>query len=112
MSSAPRMNLTQFCQLHGLPTSHDVQSHIHAGLRCAPTTKTYRRWFDSELKRLQAGRDECLRKFREAVANGEIIDADTCTDLERVAQGHEDHPATQAAKRLLAKRSARKKEVT
>ncbi|TEA78680.1 hypothetical protein [Allopusillimonas ginsengisoli] len=99
-----RMNLTQFAAMLGLPTSHDVESHIHAGLRSAPTTKTYKRWFDSELRRLQAGRDEAVRRFRAAVTAGEIVDADADVDLERVAQGHPDNISTQAAKRLLEKR--------
>lgn len=101
-----RMNLTQFAVSMGLPTSHDVESHIHAGLRSKPTTKTYQRRFDAELRRLQAGRDEAVRLFREAVASGEIVDADAAIDLERVAQGHPDNRSTQAAIRLLAKRRA------
>ena len=102
------MNLTQYCREHGYPTSHDVQSHIHAGLRSRPTTKTYQRRFDAELKRLQAGRDEGLLRFRKAVAAGEIIDADATLDLDRVAQGHPDNASTQAAKRLIEKRERRR----
>lgn len=107
VSGPRRMNLTQYCREHGYPTSHDVQSHIHAGLRSKPTTKTYQRWFDAELRRLQDGRDEGARRFREAIASGEIIDADATLDLDRVAQGHPDNASTQAAQRLLEKRAKR-----
>jgi len=105
-----RMNLTQFAVSVGLPTTHDVESHIHAGLRSKPTTKTYQRRFDAELRRLQAGRDEAVRRFRAAVAAGEIIDADSGVDLERKARGHPDNLSTQAALRLLEKRRARAQE--
>jgi len=98
------MNLTQFAVSRGLPTSADVESHIHAGLRSAPTTKTYQRWFDAKLAALQAGRDEATRLFREAIASGEIIDADVQVSLEQKAAGHPDNASTQAAQRLLAKR--------
>lgn len=101
-----RMNLTQYAVSVGLPTTADVQSHVHAGLRSKPTTKTYQRRFDAELRRLQAGRDEAVRRFRAAVAAGEIVDADSDVDLERKASGHPDNPSTQAARRLLAKRRA------
>lgn len=102
----PRMNLTQYAVSVGLPTTADVESHIHAGLRSRPTTKTYQRWFDARMRQLQAGRDEAVRRFRAAVASGEIIDSDAARDLERVAQGHPDNRSTQAARRLLAKRRA------
>lgn len=108
--TAPRMNLTQFATSQGLPTSHDVESHIHAGLRSKPTTRTYQRWFDAELARLQAGRDKAVRIFREMVAQGLIIDADADVDLERKTQGHPDNPSVQAARRLLEKRRALEKE--
>jgi len=101
------MNLTQYCREHGYPTSHDVQSHIHAGLRSKPTAKTYQRWFDARLSELQAGRDEGVRQFREAVTAGQIVDADANLDLERVAQGHPDNQSTQAARRLLDKQGKR-----
>ena len=104
----PRMNLTQFAISIGLPTSHDVQSHIHAGLRSKPTTKTYQRRFNERLRQLQAGRDEAVRRFREAVASGEIIDADAEVGLERKASGHTDNASTQAAIRLLKKRRAKR----
>ncbi|MGB6103636.1 MAG: hypothetical protein WBF88_07280 [Pusillimonas sp.] len=103
----PSINFVQFAKEHGLPTSHDVESHIHAGLRSKPTTKTYQRWFDKELARLQTGRDEAMRLFREAVASGEIADSDAVRNTERAAQGHPDNRSTQAARRLLEKRAAR-----
>lgn len=106
----PRMNLTQFAVAVGLPTTHDVESHIHAGLRSKPTTKTYQRRFDAELRRLQAGRDEAVRRFRAAVAAGELVDADSDVDLERKAAGHPDNASTQAALRLIEKRRNRAQE--
>lgn len=102
----PRMNLTQYAVSVGLPTTADVESHIHAGLRSRPTTKTYQRWFDARMRQLQDGRDEAVRRFRAAVAAGEIVDADADVDLERKAGGHPDNRSTQAARRLLAKRRA------
>lgn len=110
MSDAPMMNIVQFAVSVGLPTTHDVESHIHAGLRSKPTTKTYQRRFDAELRRLQSGRDEAVRRFRAAVAAGEIVDADAAVDLERKARGHPDNLSTQAAIRLLEKRRLRAQE--
>lgn len=110
MIAARKMNLTQFAVSVGLPTSHDVDSHIHAGLRSKPTTKTYQRRFDAELRRLQTGRDEAVHRFRAAVASGEIIDTDAHVNLQRKATGHPDNPSTQAARRLLEKRRVRVQE--
>ena len=70
-----------------------VQGHIHAGLRSAPQTKPYRRWFARRLAELQAERDEALAAL-----------VPEPRDLEKAAAGHPDNESTQAAQRLLAKR--------
>lgn len=105
IKTAPRtMNIAQFAKERGMITTQDVDSHIHAGLRSAPTTKSYARSNAAALSRLQAARDETVRLFREAVARGEIIDADSIADMERTARGMPENPSVQAAKRLLEKR--------
>lgn len=102
-----RMNLTQYAAMLGLPTSHDVESHIHAGLRSKPTTKSYQRWFDARLAELQSGRDEAVRRYWEAVACGEIRAETQGERLEGTAAGHPDNPSVQAARRVLEKRRTR-----
>ena len=104
--SAPMQTIEQFAKERGLLTDADVLSHIHAGLRSAPTTKTYQRWNERETKRLQAGVEETRRLYTQAVEAGEIISPASLGRIERLrlaAAGHPDNEATNAAKRLLAK---------
>lgn len=98
------VNLEQFAASRWLETRAHVQGHIHAGLRSAPTTKTYRRWYERELRRLIAASQETERAYAEAIASGEIVgpDMSRVAQLERTAAGHPDNPSTQAARRLLA----------
>lgn len=102
---AKTQNLAQFAAERGLVTEHDVQSHIHAGLRSAPTTKSYARWFEKRLAALQKARDETRAAYDAAVLAGELTPPARPT-LEEKASGHPDNPSTQAARRLLAKRDA------
>lgn len=104
----PIKNLYQFAAERGLITTADVQGHIHAGLRSAPTTKTYDRWNRTKLAELQTARDETTRLYEAAITSGEIETREQ-TRMERlheVAAGHPNSTATQAARRLLAKAEA------
>ncbi len=100
------MNLVQFAIETGGTTDHDVLSHIHAGLRSMPTTKTYRRFYDRTLAMLQAQRDATIAAYRLAIANGEICAPEPPT-LEQIAEG--DTQAAEAARRVLEKRKERLK---
>lgn len=104
------MGLTRFATTRGLKTMFDVRSHIHAGLRCAPTSKRYRKWYESETQRLLAASAETDRLYAEAVQRGEIVPP-TKPTLEDIAAGDPDRADTQAAIRVLAKRAARAKEL-
>ena len=89
----------------GRITDSHVDGHIHAGLRSAPTTKTYRRWNELELRRLQTASDETKRLYEAAIARGEIRSPKSLSRRERLeltAAGHPDNPSVQAARRLLA----------
>jgi hypothetical protein len=103
------MNFVQFCTQRGLTTDYDVESHIHAGLRSAPTTKTYKRWFEKRLNDLQGARDYAKAEYAKAIASGEIVVANETRRerLMRLAEGHPDNESVQAARRLLAKMQAR-----
>ena len=103
------MTLVQFAVERGLTTTADVQAHIHAGLRSAPTTKTYVRWNKRKLEQLQDERDATICAYRAAITAGEIKEPkQTGLDaLREKAAGHPDNPSVQAAKRLLAKVEAR-----
>lgn len=101
------MTLEAFAKARGLLTEADVQSHIHAGLRSAPTTKTYARWNKRKLAELQDAQDATVAAYEAAVDAGEIERPKPLT-LEERAAGHPDNPSTQAALRLLAKRNARR----
>ena len=106
MGEPEPMSLARFAQERGLKTMYDVRSHIHAGLRSAPQTKTYQRWYEAETKRLLAAAAETEAMYRKAIADGDIAEPRAAT-LEEKAQGHPDLASTQAAIRLLEKRAAR-----
>ncbi len=80
---------------HFLEAQAAVDSHIHAGLRSAPQTKTYRRWNARELSRLQAERDAARAEY-------EPTPESRIERLQAAAAGHPDNASTQAAQRLLA----------
>ena len=80
----------------------EVQGHIHAGLRSAPTTKSYRRWYDKRLRELQDARDEAKRDWdavKPVVSRKERLIAS--------ANGHPDLSSTKAAIRLCKKHGIR-----
>ena len=83
-------------RLKFLALDAEVQGHIHAGLRSAPTTKTYKRWYWKKLTDLQDARDAAREEWR-AVAAPEPSYRD---NLVRAANGHPDLDSTQAARRL------------
>ena len=99
-------NLAQWVRDHGGTTDYEVQGHIHAGLRSAPTTKTYKRWYDRRLTEIQDARDATVARYREALARGEFREPTRRERLERRARGHEDLPATHAARRVLTRMDA------
>lgn len=100
------MNIVQFAAKFGGITTADVDSHIHAGLRSKPQTKTYDRWWNKELKRLQDARDETERAYYDAVKTGKIKnpkDSPRLVKLYQTASGHPDNDSVQAARRLWIK---------
>lgn len=90
------MSFDAFCRKHSLTGSTDVFMHINASLRSQPTTKTFKRWNDNEIARLQAESAESKRMYREAIARGEIVEPRELT-LDEKCEGFYDNPATQAA---------------
>lgn len=99
------LNLEQYARETSGTTDADVQGHIHAGLRSKPTTKTYARWYDRKLRELQDARDATRTAYRAALASGELV-APERPSLDVVAAG--EGSAAEAARRILAKRAARK----
>jgi hypothetical protein len=100
------MNIVQYALKFGGVTDADVQGHIHAGLRSAPTSKTYQRWYQKRLRELQNARDETKRRYEASIASGEIAPPREMSRIERlreISKGHPDNAATQAAIRMLAK---------
>lgn len=78
----------------------EVQGHIHAGLRSAPTSKSYHRWYWRRLGELQDNRDV-------ARAEWEKVKPPEPSRAERLissANGHPDLASTHAARRLCEKR--------
>lgn len=105
---APRqMTLNQFLGENGYATDYEVLGHIHAGLRSAPQTKTYKKWNERKLNELYKSREAGVAAYREAIAAGLIKDPQSAMSrLDRLrlsASGHEDLASTHAARRLLAK---------
>lgn len=102
-------NLVQFAQERGLVTHYEVSSHVHAGLRSKPTTKTYQRWFDRRFAELRAAADETERLYAEAIERGEIAAPEEETHTERLLRASQgEGPRAEAARRVLAKRAAKK----
>lgn len=104
------LTFDEFMAREGLGLDTDVQMHIHAGMRSAPDTKTYKRWHAERLLELQAKRDSERMKawamYSDGVAAGLYREPTRIERLTRTAQGHDDNPSVQAARRLLAKMSA------
>lgn len=98
------MNIERFAYLYGGTTTSDVQAHIHAGLRSAPTTKTYKRFFERKLAELQDKRDETLARYNEALARGDFERPKQPSLLEKAAR---DDAIGEAARRVIEKRRAR-----
>lgn len=104
---AKRLNLTQWSIINGYPTSDDVSSHVQAGLRSAPTSKTYHKWYYSEILRLNQLVLIAQNKYNEEVEKGLVINPDNDSRIDklmRTAQGHPDNESVQAAIRILKKR--------
>lgn len=106
----PVMSLAAFAARHRLVTTADVDSHIHANLRCKPETKTHDRRFARELERLQNARDETRNLYRAAIAAGEIREPTSEENLRAAVNGHEDNASTHAARRVLERREVRRRE--
>jgi hypothetical protein len=77
----------------------EVQGHIHAGLRSAPTSKRYQRWYTAHLIELQDARDA-------AKAEWDAVKPPPPTRREKLisaANGHPDNEATHAARNICRK---------
>jgi hypothetical protein len=101
-----RLSYVQFAALRGLTTDYDVQAHIHAGLMAAHMPKSYHRRYQKRLAELQDQRADGMDRYRRAIEAGEILPPATLSVRERLemkAQGHDDLPSVQAARRLLAR---------
>src|SRR4249920_452405 len=101
------LNFVQWCIANNYPTAHDVLSHIHAGLRSAKQTKTYKKWYEKETLRLQQLVVEAKLLYSDAVLKCDVINPDDVTSKEkliRTASGHPDNESVMAARRLLLKR--------
>lgn len=102
----PRLSYVEFAALHGLVTDYDVQGHIHAGLMAAHMPASYHRRYRRRLTDLQDQRAAGMDRYRQAIESGEILPPRTMTARERLeqkAQGHDDLPSVQAARRILAR---------
>ena len=101
----PAITFEQWAAREKRITSADVESHIHAGLRSAPTTKTYARWNRRRLRELQDARDEARKEYGRLIEAGEIpmVEVNRVAKLQEAAAGLPELQSTQAARRLLAK---------
>mgnify|MGYP001085437837 CR=1 FL=1 len=94
------LNLEQFAREFGGVTDADVQGHIHGALGpSGRKSKAMQRRFQRRFEELQAQRDETRERYRAALAAGEFK-APAPVPLEQVAAA--------AARRVLAKRAARR----
>lgn len=95
-------------RLKFLALDAEVQGHIHAGLRSAPTSKTYKRWYQRRLVELQDARDAAREEWRK-VAPPEPTYKEK---LVMAANGHPDLESTQAARRLCERKGVQWKKET
>lgn len=92
--------MNEVLRLNYLNAEAEVQCHIHAGLRfCAPTTKTYNRWYWKRLAELQDERDAAREEWRK-VAPPEPSRKER---LIAAANGHPDLASTHAARKICEK---------
>lgn len=98
------LTLAQFAAETSGTTTADVDGHIHAGLRSKPRTKTFAKFYATQLTALQNKRDATLSAYREAIARGEIA-APQGSTLAEIAAG--EGSCAEAARRVIAKRAAR-----
>lgn len=105
LKKEPAITFEQWAAREKRTTSADVESHIHAGLRSAPTTKTYARWNERRLRELQDERSEALKEYRRLVEAGAIpmVEVSRVAKLQEAASGLPELQSTQAARRLLGK---------
>jgi hypothetical protein len=106
------MTLVEFAVERGLLTTADVDAHIHGGLRSKPQTKSYQRWYDKKLIKLQRQRDATTAAYLAAVAAGEVLAFGRLERLIATASGHPDNESVQAARRLLVKHASAAKATT
>lgn len=66
--------------------------------------KRFRKEFDNVENEYQAKRAAAKQEYKNLVAQGKLRDKTRIEKLLTKAQGHEDNPSVQAARRLLAKR--------
>lgn len=108
------MTYLQYAGRHGLVTDYDVQAHIHGGLMAAHMPKSYHVRYRKKLEFLQEERERGQRQYKEAIDSGEIAPTAELSSIERMrikAQGHDDLPSVQAARRVLKKMEDRQKEL-
>jgi len=101
------MTLARFAKERGLTTTADVDSHIHAGLRSKPETKTYDRWHKRRFDELRAARDQTEAAYRAAIDAGEVRELTRIETLRATARGNADNRCVIAARRVLIKRAMR-----
>ena len=102
------LTFDQFMAREGLGSDNEVQMHIHAGMRSAPDTKTYKRWFAARLAELQSNRDAeralAFRMYCQGLDDGRYRQPTHQEKLIDTAKGHPHNLSVQAARRLLMKR--------
>lgn len=98
------LTFNQWATENGKVTTADVDSHIHAGLRSAPQTKAFKKFYETKLKELMDARMHALVEYQELIKNGSIKELTKDEKLILTANGHEDNIATHAARRICAKR--------
>lgn len=77
----------------------EVQGHIHAGLRSAPTTKVYKKWYTKKLGELQDARDKARVEWR----NSDPSTLSRKDKMVAAAKGHDDLASVNAARRICEK---------
>jgi hypothetical protein len=100
------VSFATFCAALGCPTEADIESHIHAGLRSMDKAALTR--YRKTLKQMHAQIQDATHAYQALIEAG-IITRPVEPTIDAIASGHPDNPATEAARRILAKKAARAK---
>ena len=100
----PVMTEEEYLSANGAPFMDGAEPALHKNIKDDKNKQKNIKRVSEEMRKNNDRREELRKEYAEKVANGEIRQPSRTEQLVATAKGHEDNEATQAARRLLAKR--------